>query len=87
MHLFQRISTSLQHALGTKSKDTGFRQDLGSILTGFWQVTLSGLKHVPLLRKVKLWTDLLMLEVYKQMGATSIITQILVYDHSIFYGN
>lgn len=40
----------------------------GRTLTGFWQVTPSGLRHVPLLGKVELWTDLLLLKVYRQMG-------------------
>lgn len=31
-------------------------------------MTLSGLRHVLLLGKVELWTDLLLLKVYRQMG-------------------
>lgn len=39
IHLLQRISSSLHHALGAKRKDTGFWQDLGRIFTEFWQMT------------------------------------------------
>lgn len=68
MDLLWRISASLKQALGAESEAAECRQDLGRTRTQFWQVPISGRRHVPLLGKGELWTDLLILKVYRQMG-------------------
>lgn len=54
MDLLQRISASLKQALHAQSKATESRQDVGRIGTEFWQVTVSGLRYVPMLGKGEL---------------------------------
>lgn len=54
MDLLRRISTSLKQALGAQSKATESRQDLGRIRTEFWQVTVSGLRYIPMFGKGEL---------------------------------